>query len=238
MRRLSFIISVASIGALLLFLWAIGSGLSAAEVGRSISVAFDDMEIGIAPTGFSLGLTGEGGPVTWFVQAHDMEAGMSNVVVQTSSEQTSYRFPLCIYDDFMTKDGELSVRFKPLSGQIDQAAGLVWRYQDPNNYYVVRANALENNVVLYKMEDGNRNDLKPEGAWFFSYGAKASVPGNQWSTLRVIVTGDRFAVWLNDEHLFDVEDDTFQAAGKVGLWTKADSVTAFDDLTMTSYEPE
>ncbi len=238
MRWLSFILSVALIGAMVLFLWFTGSGLSAPDDGRSISMAFDHMETGLAPAGFSLALTGKGGPATWFIQAHDVEAGMSNVVVQTSSEQTNYRFPLCIYDDFMAKDSELSVRFKPISGQIDQAAGLVWRYQDADNYYVVRANALENNVVLYKMENGKRSDLKPEGARFFSYGAKAPVPGKQWSTLRVVINGDRFTVWLNNEHLFDVEDDTFRAAGKVGLWTKADSVTAFDDLTIKSFDSE
>ncbi len=111
-------------------------------------------------------------------------------------------------------------------------AGLVWRYQDANNYYVVRANALEDNVVLYKMEQGKRSDLKPKDASFFSYGKDAPVPAQRWNTLRVTVRGQHFSVWLDGEHLFDVEDETFSGAGRVGLWTKADSVTAFDSLTL------
>ena len=160
------------------------------------------------------------------------------VVVQTSHAETSYRFPLCVYKGFTGKDVELAVRFKPISGRIDQAAGLVWRYRDSSNYYVVRANALENNVVLYKVEDGKRTDLKPEGSGFFTYGKKMPVPRGEWSELRVRAQGKRFAVWLNGERLFDVEDETFGGAGKVGLWTKADSVTAFDDLSIVSYDAE
>jgi len=162
--------------------------------------------------------------------------GNSKVLAQLSSERTSYRFPLCVYDDFIAADVELTVRFKPISGEIDQAAGLVWRYRDANNYYVVRANALEDNVVLYKMENGRRSDLKPAGAWFFSYGAAADVPANQWSTLGVVARGNRFSVSLNGRHLFDVEDGTFSEPGKVGLWTKADSVTQFDSFTFKSLD--
>jgi hypothetical protein len=152
--------------------------------------------------------------------------------VQTSADKTNKRFPLCIYDALVTADGTFSVRFKPISGTVDQAGGLVWRYQNPANYYLVRANALEGNVVLYKVEDGERSDLKPIGSGFLSYGKKATVEAEKWQTLSVSVRGSRFSVSLNGEHLFDVEDSTFQAPGKVGLWTKADGVTAFDDLAI------
>ena len=121
---------------------------------------------------------------------------------------------------------------------LDQAAGLVWRYRDGDNYYVVRANALEGNVVLYKVEGGKRSDLKPTDAGLFAYGVKAKVPRESWSELRVSARGSRFAVSLNGVHLFDVEDTTFPNAGKVGVWTKADSVTAFDDLNAVSVDPE
>ncbi len=133
---------------------------------------------------------------------------------------------------------DLSVAFKPISGSVDQAAGLVWRYRNPQTYYVVRANALEDNVVLYKVEAGKRSDLKPTGSRFMSYGKKAPVPGGAWSELRLQAQGNHFAVWLNGEHLFDVEDETFSEAGKVGLWTKADSVTAFDDFSIKSHDAE
>lgn len=219
-----------------LLVWFTEIGLAEPESGRPARVDFENMETGSSPVGFSIALTGKGGPATWVIEEHDVVTGTSKVVVQTSSEHTNYRFPLCVYDDFNATNVELSVRFRPVSGQIDQAAGLVWRYQDPNNYYVVRANALEDNVVLYKMEDGKRSDLKPVGSGVFAYGKKAPVPQNRWSTLRVVVMDDKFAVWLNGEHLFDVRDQTIQGPGQIGLWTKADSVTSFDDLTITSLD--
>jgi len=136
---------------------------------------------------------------------------------------------VCVLDGHGAVDLDLSVRFKPVSGAGDQAAGLVWRYQDKDNYYIVRANALENNVVPYKVENGRRIDLplKGEGR---TYGKKTPVPKNQWSELRVTAKGTLFTVYLNGQKLYEVEDGTFSEAGKVGLWTKADSVTYFDDL--------
>ena len=125
------------------------------------------------------------------------------------------------------------VRFKTISGARDQAAGLVWRYKNPDNYYIVRANALENNVVLYKVENGTRTDLPVKGEGR-TYGKKAQVPSGQWSTLRVVAAGTVFEVYVNGSKLYDVEDTTFRQAGRVGVWTKADSVTQFDDLTITT----
>jgi len=131
------------------------------------------------------------------------------------------------------KDGELSVRTRAISGHVDQGAGLVWRYLDPNNYYLVRANALENNVVLYKVEKGRRSSIAPKGTAKGTYGVKHKVPSQVWNTLRVSFQGQEFAVYFNGEKLFEVEDSTFNEAGKVGLWTKADSVIHFDDFEVT-----
>jgi hypothetical protein len=155
------------------------------------------------------------------------------VFAQLSAEDTGYRFPLAVADDGSFRDLEMSVKFKPVSGGEDQAAGLVWRLQDANNYYVVRANALENNVVLYKMQNGKREDLplKGEGR---TYGKKVTVPPGQWSELKVVARAGLFEVFLNGAKLYEVEDNTFAGAGKVGLWTKADSVTYFDDLQLTA----
>ena len=116
------------------------------------------------------------------------------------------------------------------SGSADQASGLVWRYKDPDNYYIVRANALEDNVVLYKVEKGVRIALAPKGTPSKTYGVKHRVPKQTWSTLSVAFQGNVFTVRFDGQRLFDVEDSTFTAAGKVGLWTKADSVTYFDDF--------
>jgi hypothetical protein len=138
-----------------------------------------------------------------------------------------------VLSDISAADVDLSVRFKPISGRVDQAAGLVWRYQNQDNYYIVRANALEDNVVLYKVEGGTRTDLplKGEGR---TYGKKSDVPAGQWSTLRVVANGPVFEVYLNGSKLYEVEDKTFSTPGRVGVWTKADSVTQFDDLSVVT----
>jgi hypothetical protein len=207
-----------------------------AQADAPFSIDFEGMDVGAQPTGFSTAITGKGPPAIWVIEDHGAATGVSKVLTQSSNEETNYRFPVCIYEDFVGKNVALTVRFKPVSGQIDQAAGLVWRYKNANNYYVVRANALEDNVVLYKMKDGKRSDLKPTGSWPFAYGKSAPVPGEKWSTLHVLVQGEKFAVYLNDEHLFDVEDETFPEGGRVGLWTKADSITSFDDFTITGLD--
>ena len=122
------------------------------------------------------------------------------------------------------------MKFKAIAGSEDRAAGLVWRARDANNYYVVRANALEDNVVLYKTVNGARRSLDIVGRKG-GYGVGAAVPANQWLSLRVDFKGSRFTVLYNGKQLFEVEDSTFSGAGRVGLWTKADSVTLFDEIT-------
>jgi hypothetical protein len=109
----------------------------------------------------------------------------------------------------------------------------VWRYQNQDNYYIVRANALEDNVVLYRVEGGKRTDLPVKGAGR-TYGTKSDVPSGQWSSLRVVARGGLFEVYFNGSKLYEVEDATFSKPGKVGMWTKADSVTHFDDLTIVT----
>ena len=186
-----------------------------------------------APSGFTFALTGSGRPGVWTIRTDEASAERGNVLAQTDADSTSYRFPLAVWNDVSAADVDLSVRFRPVSGRVDQAAGLVWRYRDANNYYIVRANALEDNVVLYKVEGGKRTDLplKGEGR---TYGKKIDVPGGQWSTLRVVANGALFEVYLNGSKLYEVEDSTFTNGGKVGVWTKADSITQFDDLTVVT----
>jgi len=222
------------IGALLV--WLVGGPAAAKELPAVTVLDFEDATVGALPSGFSIALSGGGGPAAWAIQEDASSAAGSKVLVQTSRDETSKRFPLCVYEPFSARDVDLAVRFKPISGKVDQAAGLVFRYRDSSNYYIVRANALEENVVLYKVEDGKRSDLKPVDGGLFAYGKKAPVPGQTWGVLRVVARGDRFSVHLNGNHLFDVEDATFSDAGRVGLWTKADSVTAFDELRIESLD--
>jgi hypothetical protein len=186
---------------------------------------------GSMPKGFTCDHNGKGRPGKWSVVEDSDEAKAVKVLAQTDADTTGSRFPVCVADAITARDVDVSVRFRPISGSEDQAAGIVWRYKDAQNYYIVRANALEDNVVLYKMEKGRRSDLPLVGKGK-TYGAKAPVPKATWSTLRVAAKGDLFEVYLNGQKLFEVKDTTFKDAGKVGVWTKADSVTHFTDLAI------
>jgi len=205
---------------------------SAASVARAEVFDFESAPLDSLPPGWSVAMTHEGGQPRWAVVRADEEG---QVLAQLSNDPTSQRFPLAIRTRESPRDGTLSVRFKAISGRVDQAAGLVWRYRDENNYYIVRANALEDNVVLYKVEDGNRVAISPIGKEG-EYGQEHEVPAGQWHTLGVEFSGPRFSVFFDGMKIYEVEDTTFTEAGRVGLWTKADSVTQFDDFE-TSDDP-
>jgi hypothetical protein len=215
------------------FAFCVCALLCAALTASAQTIDFNMDKTGDPPKGFSTALTGQGKAGVWVVTKDEAAPNQGNVLAQTDADATSYRFPLCVNDGVTAKDADISVKFKPVSGKKDQAAGVVWRYRDKDNYYIVRANALENNVVLYKVQNGKREDLplKGEGR---TYGKKATVPRSEWSELRVTAKGNLFTVWLNGRKLYEVEDGTFTEAGKVGLWTKADSVTYFDDLKVVA----
>jgi hypothetical protein len=204
--------------------------LALAAVGTAQTINFDSAQPGSVPAGWTVAMTHNGGAPKWEVLADPSAPSKPNVLAQTSSDPTDGRFPLAILDQANFQNGELIVRCKAISGKVDQGAGLVWRYRDPNNYYLVRANALEDNVVLYKVQNGRRSSIAPKGTPAGTYGVKHKVPSKTWNTLRVTFSGPLFTVYFNNERLFDVEDATFQEAGKAGLWTKADSVIYFDDF--------
>ena len=211
---------------------AIVALIGGASVGfaETRKVEFDDDVVGQPPKGFQFGRTGNvGAPGKWVIH---ME-GANRYLVQTDADATRARFPVAVLSDVTAVDVDLTVRFRPISGRVDQAAGLVWRYRDEDNYYIVRANALEDNVVLYKVEGGKRTDLPVKGEGR-TYGKKVEVRAGQWSTLRVVANGPLFEVHLNGTKLYEVEDTTFGQPGRVGVWTKADSVTQFDDLTVVT----
>ena len=187
---------------------------------------------GKLPSGWTVAMTHAGAPPKWEIVRDESAPSPPYVLAQVSRDATAGRFPLAIWDAIAIRDGEASVAFKTVDGAVDQAAGIVWRYQDPNNYYVVRANALENNVVLYKVENGVRLSIAPKGLPSRSYGVKRHIPGGQWNVLRIAFKDSSFTVFLNGDRLFETEDRTFTKAGKTGLWTKADSVTYFDEFTV------
>jgi hypothetical protein len=192
-----------------------------------IAMDFEKDDAGAAPAGFVTALTGGGGPVVWVVQEDEKAPSGKKVLAQTSADGTDYRFPLCVLKEFSARDVEVSAHFKPVSGQVDQAGGLVARYRDKDNYYVVRANALEDNVRLYHVVKGDRVQFA---------GASVKVASGQWHTLKLSVKGNHFQVFFNDQPLFEGDDDTFKEAGSAGMWTKADSVTRFDNFRAAGYD--
>lgn len=189
---------------------------------------FDSLPTGAPPTGFSFARTGSGRPGQWVVRAATDAPSGSNVLAQEDSDRTDYRFPVAVADAPTFGDVSVSVRCKPVGGRVDRACGIVWRYQDANNYYLTRANALEDNVCWYYVQNGRRIEVKR---------VHVRVASGVWHSLRADMRGDHVEVYFNGTKLIDVHDSRFRAPGKVGVWTKADSHTLFDDLTATAVVP-
>jgi glycosyl hydrolase family 59 (putative galactocerebrosidase) len=199
----------------------LGAPMSAQSETTSIDIS--RMQPGTAPPGFEFTLTG-GGPVSAWKVVSDPTATAQKAIAQTSRDRTDYRFPLAVYQPLSAKNVEVTVRFKPVAGQVDQAGGIAVRLADRDNYYVVRANALEDNVRFYRVVNGRRQQIQ---------GADVKVAPSQWHTLGLRAEGNRFTVSFDGKPLFTAEDKTFANAGKVALWTKADSVTHFDTISIT-----
>jgi hypothetical protein len=185
-------------------------------MAQTQTINFDNLKAGNPPAGWTATKTGSGQP-KWTIESDDTAPSKPNVLKQ--SGQATY--PVCIKEDSNLKDGFVEVKFKPISGKEDQAGGLIWRAKDANNYYVARANALEDNVTIYHTIQGRRTEKKR---------ANMKVATNQWHTLRVDFQNNHFAVAFDGKKALEWDDDTFKDAGKVGVWTKADSVTLFDDF--------
>jgi hypothetical protein len=183
-------------------------------------IAIDQMTSGAPPAGFIFARTGRGGQAEWRV-VDDKTAAAGRAIEQTSTDRTDYRFPLAIHGGVSAANLEASLRFKAVSGKVDQAGGIAVRLQDADNYYVARANALEDNVRFYRVVHGRREQLD---------GANLKVTSNEWHVLGLRAEGDRFTISYDGKALFSVNDKTFAEAGGVALWTKADSVTRFDQI--------
>lgn len=191
-----------------------------AALALAAVVNFDNLAAEAPPSGWTATQTGSG-RAQWSVVADDTAPSKPNVLKQ--SGQAAY--PVCLKDGTAIKDGSVEVKFKAISGREDQAAGLVWRAKDANNYYVARANALENNVTIYHTVNGRRTEKKR---------TSMKVALNVWHVLRVDFAASHVTVSLNGKNAIEWDDETFKDAGKVGVWTKADSVTLFDDFSFSS----
>src|SRR5947207_10665224 len=193
----------------------IATGLAIAE-----TVNFDDMKTGTASAGWTATQTGSGS-AKWSVEKDESAPSKPNVLKQ-SGQAT---FPVCFKNNTNIKDGFVEVKFKPVAGKEDQAGGVIWRVQDANNYYISRANALEDNVTIYHTINGKRVAFK---------NINTKVTSGVWHTLRVDFKGNKFTVTFDGNKVIEATDESFANAGKVGVWTKADSVTLFDDFTYAS----
>lgn len=196
-----------------------------ALAGSMERIDFESTAVGALPAGVTAALTGGGGAVKWSVAQDASAPAGIKVLAQASADRTDYRFPLAIFDAPVVGDAAVTVAFKAVSGEVDRAAGIALRLRDANNYYVVRANALEDNVRLYRVVAGKRIQFA---------GADVKVPSGTWQRLGLTAHGNRFEAFLDGRSLFTATDSTFAGAGRIALWTKADSVTWFDDLVIAT----
>jgi len=212
MRWLSTVAGVALMGVSL---------LAADERGRTIRFSKDDL--GKVPGGWKAAQTGKGESV-WKVVADDTAPSRTGFVLAQTTADRNALFNLCVADEPRLKDVEAMVSFKAVKGERDQGGGIMWRYQDANNYYIARMNPLEDNFRVYKVVDGKRHKE------FQS--ADVKVAAGEWHTLKIKHVGDRIECFLDGKKYLDVKDDSIDKAGKVGLWTKADAQTYFDQFTV------
>lgn len=186
------------------------------------TVNFESGDVGRVPRDFTTALTGGGGPISWVVRETPDAPGGKPVLIQESSDDTSYRFPMCIYGPVVVRDVSAEVKWKAISGKVDEAGGIVLRYR-PENYYIARANVLEGNVDLFKTVKGKRLLIEE---------VPTPVAAGEWHTLRFEARGQHLTITFDGTVIIDKDDDTFSNPGKVGLWTKADSVSAFTDFSI------
>jgi len=202
------------------------SGSDGLSQSAATVVAIASMEIGATPANFKFARTGQGELGKWTV-VNDETSFAGRVIEQSSTDRTDYRFPLAIFEPVVAKNIDVSVKFKPVTGRVDQAAGITVRLLDGDNYYVVRANALEDNVRFYRVVNGRREQIA---------GKDIKVASNVWHSLGLKAQNERFSIEFNGETLFTTSDKTFAGAGRVGLWTKSDSVTRFDQIAIDVLE--
>jgi len=189
------------------------------SAATAISIA--KMDVGSPPAGFQFARTGQGELGRWIVVS-DETSSAGRAIEQSSTDRTDYRFPLAIISSVDAKNVDVSLEFKPVAGRVDQAGGIAVRVLDGDNYYVVRANALEDNVRFYRVVKGRRQQID---------GVNIKVTSGKWHSL-LKAQGDRFSVAFDGKTLFTTSDKTFAGPGKVALWTKADSVTRFDQIAV------
>jgi hypothetical protein len=202
----------------------VGAALAVAE-DKGKSLTFDKKDLGKVPAGWKAEKTGKGDGSVWKVVEDASAPSKSGYVLAQTAESPNGLFNVCVVNDTNLNDVEISVAFKAIKGKNDQGGGLVWRYQDANNYYICRMNPLEDNYRVYKVVAGKRTQFETK--------EKLTVKANEWHNLKVEMEGNHIECYLDGEKMLDVKDDTFPKPGKVGLWTKSDAQTYFDDFRVS-----
>ncbi|HJT87098.1 MAG TPA: hypothetical protein VJ732_04560 [Bryobacteraceae bacterium] len=207
--------------------WLVSFGLIA-STGNVIT--FDNAPLGKTPPGWTVAMTDQGSAPRWEILKDTSAPTQPYVLAQVSRDPHPDRWPLAILNGPAVRDGDISVRLKPVSGREDQIGGLVFRYRDSKNFYAVRANALDKDVTIYKVENGRCMPILPRGMPADDFAIKHDIQPNAWAILKVSFRGGHFQVYVNHRRLLRAEDSTFTGPGKVGVMTVADSVTYFDDF--------
>lgn len=189
----------------------------------SIELSFENVKTGQLPEGWKVEATNQKGPLATWEVIEDETAPSGNKVLALTSPNHDFggTFNLCWTDKINFENGEIEVMFKANTGEEDEGGGVIWRAQDKGNYYISRYNPLENNFRIYYVKDEARKILAS---------ARVKLPAGKWHELKIVQDGKHITGYLNDEKLLEVDDETFTKPGGVGLWTKADAVTSFDDF--------
>ena len=193
---------------------------------KSPRVRWTKDDLGKVPAGWKAAKTGKGEGSVWKVVADDSAPSKSGLVLAQTAEGPARLFNLCVAEEGRYQDVEVQVAFKAVRGKEDQGGGIVWRYQDASNYYIARMNPLESNYRVYKVVAGKRMQLGTREELKF--------PAGEWHVLKIRQIGEHIECWLDGKKYLDVKDKTFTKAGKIGLWTKADAQTHFDDLRVSA----
>ena|SRR5579871_419282 len=207
------------------FLLAVAAATASADQ-KSKLVKFSKDDLGKVPTGWKADKTGMGEGSVWKVVADDTAPSGTGLALAQTAASPKAVFNLCVADEPNLKDVEISVAFKAMKGELDQGGGIVWRYQDANNYYIARMNPLEDNFRVYKVVDGKRQKEFQD--------ATVKVPAGEWHTLKIKMVGDHIECFLDGKKYLDVKDSQFDKPGRVGLWSKADAQTHFDQFRVES----
>jgi hypothetical protein len=203
---------------------ALATAAFAADEGKERTIRFSKEELGKVPMGWTAAKTGNGEGSVWKIVEDETAPSQNGYVLAQIAEGPNNLFNICVLEDSNYKDVELSVSFKPIAGKNDQGGGFVWRYKDNNNYYLARLNPVgsASSFAVYKVENGKRSQFQGKRL--------PKVPVGEWHTLRIKMTGDQIQCYFDGKKELEVKDSTFKEAGKVGLWSKSDAQTHFDDF--------